>query len=197
MIIVVGSREDTFHFMGPNKVAFFHEHDPMNVFYNEMCGYRAMLADFQKIKDEPYVGLEHYRRAFAYSDAEIRDILTGYDVIVKDEHGPYGSLTNLQVLACCSRHWLDYLQKATEWVERFPELREQADRKTHYGCNMMVTTPGKLKAMMEEEFGYIREFLKEPNLQRSIISYFCETILTPHIIRKHNLEIFVGKVVMP
>lgn len=195
MIVVVGSREAQFPFMAENKFSYFHEDDPDNVYYNEMCGYKFLLNNFHYFENGPYVGLEHYRRAFDYTDQELRDILKGYDIIVKDEHGPYGSLTNLQVLAGCSRHGLNYLEHATRWVERFPELREQAERKTHYGCNMFVTTPEKFAAMMDDEFGYIREFLKEPGLLRSEISYFCETILTPHIIRKYNREIFVGKVV--
>lgn len=197
MIVVVGSKDAQFPFMGPNKIIYHHEDDPDNVIYNEMCGYRFLLDNFHDFADDPYIGLEHYRRAFAYTDKELRDILSGYEIIVKEEHGPYGEDTNLSVLNWCSRHGLNYYEQARKWVERFPELREQAERKTHYGCNMMVTTPAKLQAMMEEEFGYIRQLLKAPNLQRSIVSYFCETILTPYIIRKHNREIFVGKVVMP
>ena len=197
MIVIVGSRDAQFRFMGQNKIIYHHEDDPNHTVYNEMCGYRFLLENFDDFMDDPYLGLEHYRRAFAYTDKELQDILSGYEIIVKEEHGPFGSLTNLQVLAGCSRHGINYYDQAKKWVDCFPELREQAERKTHYGCNMMVTTPENLKAMMEEEFVYIREFMKEPDLQRSILSYFCETILTPHIIRKHNREIFVGKVVMP
>lgn len=194
MIVVVGSKEGPFHFMGPNKVRVFHEDDPHGSVYDEMCGYRHFIENFGRFKDDPYAGLEHYRRAFAYTDEEIRDILSGHDIMVKEEHGPFGTLTNLQVLACCSRHGINYLDKATEWVERFPELREQAERNTHYGCNMLIATPKKLLAMMEDEFSYVDEFLKEPELPRSIVGYFCETILTPHIVRKHCREIFFGRV---
>ena len=41
---------------------------------------------------------------------------------------------------------------------------------------------------------YVDEIMKTPNLQRSIVSYFCETIITPYIIRKHNRNICVGRV---
>lgn len=196
MIVVVGSKDNSFSFMGDNKVRFFTESDPNNFYYNELCGHRYILDNFDQFKNDAYVGVEHYRRAFDYSDQELRDILDGHEIIVKEEHGPYGSETNLSVLAHCSRHGLNYFEHAKKWVERFPELREQAVRMTHYGCNMFMTTPEKFQIMMADEFGYIREFMKEPGLQRSEISYFCETILTPHIIRKYNHDIFVGKVVV-
>ena len=64
MIIVVGSRDAQFPFMGPNKIKFYHEDDPDNIYYNEMCGYRVLLENFQEFENDPYVGLEHYRRAF-------------------------------------------------------------------------------------------------------------------------------------
>lgn len=127
MIVIVGSRNDTFHFTGPNKTIFHTEDDPDNVYYNEMCGHRYILQNFDRFRNDPYVGLEHYRRAFDFSDAFIRELLSVYDIVVKPEHGPYGSDTNLSVLAHCSRHGLNYLEQAKEWVERFPELREQAN----------------------------------------------------------------------
>ena len=194
MIIIVGSRNDTFHFTAPNKTIFYTEDDQDNFYYNEMCGHKYILQNFDKFRNDPYVGLEHYRRAFDFSDAYIRDLLNFYDIIVKPEHGPYGSDTNLSVLAHCSRHGLDYLEQAKEWVERFPELREQANATTHFGCNMMLVKPQKYKEMMEEEFSYIDEIMKTPNLQRASVSYFCETIITPYIIRKHNKNICVGRV---
>lgn len=196
MIVVVGSNDKSFSFMGDNKVRFFTESDPNNFYYNELCGHKYILDHFDQFKNDAYVGVEHYRRAFDYSDQELRDILNGHDIIVKEEHGPYGSETNLSVLAHCSRHGLNYLEHATQWVERFPELRPQAMERTHFGCNMFLCKPKKFKEMMDEEFTYIDEMLKTPGLQQSEISYFCETILTPHIIRKHNRDIFVGKVVM-
>ena len=194
MIVIVGSRNDTFHFTGPNKTIFHTEDDPDNVYYNEMCGHRYILQNFDRFRNDPYVGLEHYRRAFDFSDAFIRELLSVYDIVVKPEHGPYGSDTNLSVLAHCSRHGLNYLEQAKEWVERFPELREQANGTTHFGCNMMLVKPQKYKEMMEEEFAYVDEIMKTPGLQRSSVSYFCETILTPYIIRKHNRNICVGRV---
>lgn len=196
MIVVVGSNDKSFSFMGDNKVRFFTEGDPNNFYYNELCGHKYILDHFDQFKNDAYVGVEHYRRAFDYSDQELCDILNGHDIIVKEEHGPYGSETNLSVLAHCSRHGLNYLEHATQWVERFPELRPQAMERTHFGCNMFLCKPKKFKEMMEDEFAYIDEMLKTPGLQQSEISYFCETILTPHIIRKHNRDIFVGKVVM-
>lgn len=196
MIVVVGSKENSFSFMGDNKERFFIEGDPNNYYYNELCGHRYILEHFDRFKNDAYVGVEHYRRAFDYSDQELRDILKDNEIIVKDEHGPYGSETNLSVLAHCSRHGFNYLEHATQWVERFPELRPQAMRLTHFGCNMFLCKPAKFKEMMEEEFNYIDEMMKTSGLQQSEISYFCETILTPHIIRKHNREIFVGKVVI-
>lgn len=196
MIVVVGSKDNSFSFMGDNKVRFFTESDPNNFYYNELCGHKYILDHFDQFKNDAYVGVEHYRRAFDYSDQELCDILNGHEIIVKEEHGPYGSETNLSVLAHCSRHGLNYLEHATQWVERFPELRRQAMERTHFGCNMFLCKPSKFNDMMEEEFAYIDEMLKTPGLQQSEISYFCETILTPHIIRKHNRDIFVGKVVM-
>ena len=194
MIVVVGGRDSQFRFMDHNKVKFFHENDPDNFFYNEMCGHKFLLDNLGKYGGDSYIGLEHYRRAFDYSDREINDILKGYEIIVKEEHGPFGECSNLDVLSWCSRHGDDFTKMAREWVDRFPELKEQAERRTHYGCNMFITTPKKYRAMMEDEFAYIREFLKYPGLPRASIGYFCETILTPHIIKKHNRSIFVGSV---
>ena len=197
MITVVGALDDEFHFLGDNKKKFFVERDPDNFYYNEMCGHRHVLRNIEKYVGLKYVGVEHYRRAFDYTDAEILDILSDNDIIVKGKHGPYGDNTNLTVLSGCSRHGINYLPQATEWVERFPELKEQADGRTHYGCNIFITTPHRFAEMMEDEFRYIDEMMKAPNLQQGIVGYFCETILTPYIINKHNRKIFEGKVVMP
>lgn len=194
MIVVVGSKENSFSFMDDNKVRFFNEGDPNNYYYNELCGHRYILDRFDQFKNDAYVGVEHYRRAFDYSDSFIKELLNVYEIIVKPEHGPYGSDTNLSVLAHCSRYGLNYLEHATQWVERFPELRPQAMERTHFGCNMFLCRPKKFKEMMEEEFTYIDEMLKTPGLQHSEVSYFCETILTPYIIRKHNRNICVGRV---
>ena len=197
MIIVVGGKNDNFFFMGENKTKFFCNDDPDNFYYNEMCGYKFALDNFEKLKDEPYIGLEHYRRAFDCTDKEIREILESFDVIVKNEHGPYGKETNLSVLASCSRYGISYVEQAKRWVWMFPELREQAERRKHWGCNMLVAKPQKFKEMLEDEFGYIEQMMKAPNLQRGAISYFCETILTPYIVRKHCRKILIGKVKMP
>lgn len=196
-IVVVGSHSGGFYYVAPNKQKFYCEDDPDNYYYNEMCGYKFLLEHIDKFSDLPYVGLEHYRRAFDYTDKEIKDILKDYDIIVKKEHGPYGSNTNLSVLQGCSRHGLNYLPVAMEWLKLFPELTEQANYNKHFGCNMFITTPEKFKAMMTDEFKYITELLKTPNIPRSALSYFCETILTPYIIRKYNSRIFIGNVVMP
>lgn len=194
MIVVVGSKDNSFSFMGDNKERFFNEGDPNNYYYNELCGHKYILDHFDRFKNDAYVGVEHYRRAFDYSDSFIKELLNVYDIIVKTEHGPYGTDTNLSVLSHCSRHGLNYLEHATQWVERFPELRQQAMEQTHFGCNMFLCRPKKFKEMMEEEFAYIDEMMKTPGLQQSEISYFCETILTPHIIKKHNKNICVGRV---
>lgn len=197
LIVVVGSRSDNFPYMAANKRQFFREGDPDNLYYNEMCGHRYLLEHMDELADRPYVGLEHYRRAFVYTDEEIKEILSSYDIIVKGEHGPYGEATNLTVLKTCSRHGLDYYPTCSRWIERFPELRGQADARTHYGCNMFITTPDRFKVMMQDEFRYITELLEERDMPQSCLSYFCETILTPYIIKKHNSRIFVGHVRMP
>ena len=188
MICVVGSKDGPFHFLEgrPEKTRFFCESDPDNVFYNEMCGHKWMFDNIDSLMAEPFLGLEHYRRAFDYSMRDICEALVGCDIILKPQHGPYGEHTNLSVLKICSRHGLDYLEQATRWVERWPELEVQAQKTTHYGANMLITRPKRYKEMMEEEFSYIREMLKAENLQRSIIGYFCETILTPYIVDKYN-----------
>lgn len=195
-IIVVGSKDDKFNFMSYNKEKFMREGDPDNFIYNEMCGHKYVLDHFDEFSRRPYIGLEHYGRAFEYTDAEIKEILSAHDIIVKEQHD-LGKWTTLSVLAECSRHRLNYLEQATKWVEMFPELSQQACRHSHYGCNMFITTPARYKAMMEDEFRYIQRMMETPNLQRSIVSYFCETILTPYIIEKHNSKIFIGKVRMP
>lgn len=193
MIVVVGSREGEFKFMGPGKVPYYHEDDPNNRYYDEMCGHRWLYEHVGDIFSAA-TGLEHYRRAFKYAPREREEILKDYDIIVKNEHGPFGC-TNLQVMAGCSRYHVNYLKQATAWVKRWPELEEQANYDKHWGCNMMITNPLKYEAMMHAEFQYIDEMLKYPDLQPSVIGYFCETILTPYIIRKFNSRIFVGEVV--
>lgn len=194
LITVVGGTKDDFHFMGENKLIFLREEDPDNFYYNEMCGHKFNLKSYPALIDYKYIGLEHYRRAFDYTDDFIDEVLSVYDIIVKQEHGPYGDHTNLSILKVCSRHGLDYLAQATEWVERFPELKQQAELKTHFGCNMFITRPERYREMMEDEFNYIDEIMKTPNLQQSIVSYFCETILTPFIIKKYNKNIAIGRV---
>lgn len=194
MIIVVGSVKSTFHFMAPNKQPFYHETDPNNYYYGEMCGHKLMLDRFIDLKHEPYLGLEHYRRAFDLTDVQIKNILEEFDVIVKEEHGPYGSNTNLSVLSGCSRHGINYVELAKKWVEQFPELKEQADYNKHWGCNMLIAKPEKYKEIMDDEFRIIDELLKTPGLTQSSIGYFCETILTPAMIRKHCKKIYVAPV---
>ena len=194
MITVVGSVKSTFPFMAPNKNAYYHETDPNNFYYGEMCGHKNMLDRFIDLKREPYLGLEHYRRAFDLTDVQIKDILEEYDVIVKEEHGPYGNNTNLSVLAGCSRHGINYLGLAKKWVEQFPELKEQADYNKHWGCNMLIAKPEKYKEIMEDEFRIINELLKTSELTQSSIGYFCETILTSAMIRKHCKKIYVAPV---
>ena len=196
-ICVVGSHEGVFYYDSPNRHRFYCEDDPNNFYYNEMCGHRYLLEHIDGLVGAPYVGLEHYRRAFNYTDRQIKEILGTHDIIVKNEHGPYGGNTNLTVLRGCSRHGLDYYPVALEWLRKFPELQGQADYNRHYGCNMFITTPVKYRDMMVDEFEYISELLKTPDMPRSALSYFCETILTPYMIRKHHTHIFIGDVVMP
>lgn len=195
MIVIVAGRKDDLAFNATNKVRYDYETDPNSPIYNEMCGHRWLLNNFEEHKNDPYLGLEHYRRAFALSDEKIKLILGESEIIVKEQHGPYGTDTNLTVLSGCSRHGVNYIQQATTWVNRWRELMPTANYNLHYGCNMFITTPQKYKAMMEDEFGYIDEMLKYPNLQPAVIGYFCETILTPYIITKHNKFIYTGKVV--
>lgn len=194
MITVVGSLKGIFPFMAPNKQPYYHETDSNNYYYGEMCGHRWMLDRFIDLQREPYLGLEHYRRAFDLTDAQIKDILEEYDVIVKEEHGPYGDETNLSVLAGCSRHHINYLGLAKKWIEQFPELKEQADYNKHWGCNMLIAKPEKYKEIMDDEFRIINELLKTTGLTQSSIGYFCETILTPAMIRKHCKQIYVAPV---
>lgn len=194
MITIVGSVKSTFPYMAPNKQAFYHETDPNNFYYGEMCGHKWMLDNCDSWNREPYLGLEHYRRAFDLTDAQIKDILEEYDVIVKEEHGPYGNETNLSVLTGCSRHHINYGELAKKWVEQFPELKEQADYNKHWGCNMFIAKPEKYKEIMKDEFRIINELLKTPELTQSSIGYFCETILTPAMIRKHCKKIYVAPV---
>ena len=195
MIVIVAGRKDDLAFNATNKVRYDYETDPDSPIYNEMCGHRWLLDNCEGHKNEPYLGLEHYRRAFDMSDEKIKIILGESEIIVKEQHGPYGDNTNLTVLSGCSRYGINYLQQASAWVNRWKELKPMADFNQHYGCNMFITTPAKYKAMMEDEFGYIGEMLRYPNLQRAVIGYFCETILTPYIINKHNKLIYTGKVV--
>lgn len=198
MIAVVGSREGEFPFISdPDKVAVFHEDYPESYYTNELCGARYLLEHVPSPEAATVCGLEHYRRAFWLSPEERRAILRRYDIIVKNPHGPYGTLTNLTCLKGCSRYGLDYLPIATEWVKRWPELRPQAEANTHWGCNMFLTNPDRFYDMMEEEFRYIDAMLEYPEITRSSISYFAETILTPYIIHKHNRNIYVATVATP
>ena len=194
MIVIIGSLKNTFPFMAPNKERVYHETDPNNYYYGEMCGHKWLLDHFIDLKREPYLGLEHYRRAFDLTDTQIKDILEEYDVIVKEEHGPYGNETNLSVLAGCSRHHINYLELAKKWIAQFPELKEQAEYNKHWGCNMLIAKPEKYKEIMDDEFQIINELLKTPELTQSSIGYFCETILTPAMIRKHCKQIYVAPV---
>lgn len=194
MIVVVGGKNDSFHFMDEFKQRFYHEGDPLSWYYNELCGHKYLLDHFEEYRHEPYLGVEHYRRAFDLSPVDIMSLLRENDIIVKAEHGPYGELSNRDVLGGCSRYGINYLPLADLWLSRWPELREQADRKTHYGCSMFITTPERFREMMAEEFSYIDMMLKSSNLTRASIGYFCETILTPHIIRKHNKKIHIAEV---
>lgn len=194
MLIVVGSRFSEFPFITKTKYKFYCEEDPNNFLYNEMCGHKFLLDHIDDLMTEPYLGLEHYRRAFSLTDPEIREILDKEEVIVKAEHGPYGELSNRDVLGGCSRYGINYLPLADKWLSRWPELREQADRKTHFGCSMLIAKPERYREMMEDEFSYIDRMLQDDGLTRASIGYFCETILTPHIIRKHNTAIHVAPV---
>lgn len=194
-IVVVGGRRDRFPYLDATKIQYFHESDPDSVYYDEICGHKFLLSMVRDFMDLPYVGLEHYRRAFDLTPEQIKDILDrGYDCIVKDLHGPYGEMSNLQVLHGCSRHHIDYYSLARKWVELFPELREQAESKTHWGCNMMICRPEKYLEIMQDEFEIIGELLKTPGLTKSSVGYFCETILTPAMIRKHCRRVYVAPV---
>lgn len=144
-------------------------------------------------------GLEHYRRTFARNGKpltrdDVKEILKDYDIIVKCKHGPYGTHTNLTVLTSCSRHGINYYPKAKQFVDSHPELSEQAYDTTHYGCNMLIAPSDKYKTMLTEEFAYITEMQKSCT-QQSMISYVCETILTPYMIKKHNTNIYIAEVI--
>ena len=65
----------------------------------------------------------------------------------------------------------------------------------HYGCNMFIAPSAKYKAMADDIMSYVEEMLKYPLLPRGIIGYFCETILTPYVITKHNKYIYIARVV--
>ena len=43
MITVVGSRTSTFNYIDDFRRKFFHEDDPNNFYYNEMCGHKYNL----------------------------------------------------------------------------------------------------------------------------------------------------------
>ena len=201
MIAVVGGWNDRFSFIEGAlygaKVPVYHEDYPGSYYYNELCGCRYLLDNTLQQVSGDLAGLEHYRRAFALTEAQKHEILEEYDIIVKNQHGPYGDLTNLTCLAGCSRYGFNYLPESTAWVERWPELSEQANGQLHYGCNMFITTPDRFREMMEDEFTYIDEMMRTPGLKRAEISYFAETILTPYIINKHNKNIYVATVVTP
>lgn len=196
-IVVVGGRRDKYPYLRADKIQYFHESDPDSIYYDEMCGHRFLLKMVYDLMDLPYVGLEHYRRAFDLTPEQINHILDqGYDCIVKELHGPYGDQTNLQVLHGCSRHHIDYYPLARKWVDWFPELKEQAESKTHWGCNMMICRPLKYLEIMKDEFEIIDYLLKtnSDDLTMSSIGYFCETILTPAMIRKHCRHVYVAPV---
>lgn len=197
MIAIVGSKNGEYHFLREGTVRVNHEDDPNSLYYEELCGHRWLLSRIDSLMDEPYLGLEHYRRRWMYTPAEIDVLLDKHDIIVKGRHGPFPPDTNLTVLRRCSRYHLDYSAHATEWVNRWPELRKYADDTTHYGCNMILCRPQKYGEMMEDEFGYVEAMLRTPGVQRAEISYFTETILSQYIIHKYNADIFVGQVVMP
>ena len=197
MIAVVGSHTDNFKFDdGYTKVRVYHDDDPQSPIYNEMCGHRHLLDNWDQYSHDVYCGLEHYRRAFGLSPTQIIDILTGdHEVIVKEQHGPYGDNTNLSVLAGCSRYHINYLPQAQAWVNRWKELRPMANFNQHYGCNMFIALSHKYKAMADDIMSYVEEMLKYPVLPQGIIGYFCETILTPYVITKHNKRIYIARVV--
>lgn len=201
MIAVVGSRTDSFPFMAGAtygcKTVVYHEDDAYSFYYNELCGCRFLLDNRALLAGGDLAGLEHYRRAFLLTEAQKRVILEEYDVIVKNQHGPYGNLTNLTCLHGCSRYGIDYFEQASRWVEKWPELAEQANGSLHYGCNMFICKPTKFVEMMEHEFAYIDEMLHERRLSRAVISYFAETILTPYIIDTHCNKIYTATVVTP
>ena len=50
MITVVGSVKSTFPFMDSNKNPFYHEDDPNNFYYGEMCGHKFMLDSWVSMK---------------------------------------------------------------------------------------------------------------------------------------------------
>lgn len=195
MITVVGSRTSTFNYIDDFRRKFFHEDDPNNFYYNEMCGHKYNLEHL----DDDYIGLEHYRRTFArngkpLSRDDVKEILKDYDIIVKGKHGPYGTETNLTVLIGCSRYKLNYYDEAKKFIDSHPELSEQAYDTTHYGCNMLIAPSDKYKTMLTEEFAYITEMQKFCK-QHAMIGYFAETILTPYMIKKHNTNIYIADVV--
>jgi hypothetical protein len=196
VVVSVGGRKDRFCRSRNACVRYYHEDDENSFYYDEMCGHRWLLGVVGGLMDRPFVGLEHYRRYFDMSAEEICRVLQTHDCIVKDLHGPYGTMSNLEVLGGCSRHHINYLPLARGWVERFPELQEQASATTHWGCSMLICRPDKYREIMEDEFRIIDELLKTPGLTKSSIGYFCETILTPAMIRKHCKNPYVGPVIV-
>lgn len=197
MITVVGSRNSKFNHLDNIRQPFYHEDDPNNYYYNEYCGH---LYNLEHISDHKnFVGLEHYRRTFAkdgkpMTEEDINSILNEYDIIVKAKHGPFDKHNNLTVLSGCSRHHINYIKDAIYTLNKFPNLIEQAKDTTHYGCNMFITRPDKYKEMVEEAKYYIDNML-EYCKQQSMISYFCETIITPYLISKYNDKIYIGDVI--
>lgn len=193
MIKVVGSKvKDTFHYLDDIREPFYTEDDPNNYYYNEICGHLA------NDKQDDIMGLEHYRRTF-FKDGhpmtrkDMEEILSEYDVICKEEHGPYGNHTNLTVLSGCSRHGINYLSDAIFALDMFPELKEQANYNKHYGCNMFIAKGDKYMEMRKELERIVKGMLPVFHKQ-SMISYFCETIVTPYLIKKYNKKIYVAEV---
>lgn len=196
MIAVVGSHKDEFYFDdGLTKVRVYHDDDPQSTLYNEMCGHRHLLTNWETYSKDEYCGLEHYRRAFDLTPEQIKSVLKDHEVIVKEMHGPYEDNTNLTVLSGCSRYGINYFPQASAWVNRWKELKPMAGFNQHYGCNMFIASSSKYKAMADDIMSYVEEMLKYPMLPRAIIGYFAETILTPYVICKHNKYIYIAKVV--
>lgn len=193
MITVVGSIQDKFNCLDEIRVPFYHENDRNSYYYNEYCGHLYNLAHIEEHKD--FVGLEHFRRTFMkdgfpISASGINDILNDYDIIVKEKHGPFDNHTNLTVLNVASRHLMRYGTEAEYALTLFPELNEQANLNTHYGCNMFIARPGIYKKIVSDAKDYLDVLLKVCR-QRSMLAYFTETIVTPYLIDKYCTRPYV------